>query len=273
MSHKGANGAGVGGRAEGEEEEGEVESCRDPLALAALQRCGGGTERGAATRGTGTGTWTGDGTGTKTRPGAVVHASCRGGVCVCHGVGHGVVRTSGLELLCAEADQLLDLLGLDGLAGPGVVPPGLERLLVGELVVGALLGLELAVPALEAGEEARHGGWVWGVGWQVSAGCFKDRQTRVRVGGFGMVWVDRLVGLVESGDPPVWDSTDNDAGQLAEKERVHALLGSDCRGGGNMGCGHATVREGEKEKRRRKKKKGKWFGWGGREWAGLAWAS
>jgi len=28
-----------------------------------------------------------------------------------------------------------------------------------------------------------------------------------------------------------------------------------------------------KKKKDGEKKKGKWFGWGGREWAGLAWAS
>lgn len=56
-------------------------------------------------------------------------------------------HTSRLELLGTEADQLLNLLRLDRLASPRIVPPWFLRLLICELVEGALLGFELAVPA------------------------------------------------------------------------------------------------------------------------------
>jgi hypothetical protein len=67
-----------------------------------------------------------------------------------------ILHTSRLEFLGSEANQFFDFLGLDGLARIRVFPTRLLRLLVDQVIEGALLGLSLAVP-LETGEEARHG--------------------------------------------------------------------------------------------------------------------
>lgn len=67
-------------------------------------------------------------------------------------------RTSRLELLSATSDQLMNLLGFDSFARPGVSPLRLWGLRFGLVDGGLLLGLG-AVLALQAREESCHDGW------------------------------------------------------------------------------------------------------------------
>lgn len=105
VSDKGADGTGIGGRSEGQEEERVIETWDTDVWLASQSASGS----------------------------------------------LGVIATSRLELLGTEADQLVDFLGLDRVAGVGILPLDLLGHGVMLVVGGALLG-PAAVPRLEARE-------------------------------------------------------------------------------------------------------------------------